>query len=366
MVIACVNRIPRGAARVVLVALLLKATLSTAQQSGVPPADTEFFPSHTPEVVFLEVKDKDDASALPASGTGFVLQNGYVLTAKHVAAAFAPHSTDVSGAVGTRYGTHIPLDLVVPAPDPLDLALLKFREIPGNSKAVHVGNPYSMHVGGTYVTLSFPGEYGLTMSATQILGAAKAGRWLAAADLMPGSSGGPVYDLDGGGVVAIVMTGAPGSSEVIPINQAATLLLSAGYGVGPLASALGFGDAEIKNILASVTHNPNSDAVRTLAATKPAGAITPSPTCSNTVIEVDLTNPQNSPGRDLTYTVPADAGCKITKADYTDRSRTRASVTPIFSNTVASLKVHLDGVPIFGARSWAHGEFRVTQVPTAP
>jgi hypothetical protein len=333
------------------------------QNPGAPAGAETFFPTHSAEIVFIKVSDNSNNTTLPATGTGTLLQNGYVLTAKHVVAAFGKDDVDITGSVGARYGAAVPLDLVLTAQDPLDLALLKFRELPAiNQQGVRIGNPGLLKVGASLLTMSFPGDYGLTLTPTQITSAGKAGRWLVTAELLPGSSGGPVFDPAGGGVLAIIQTGAPGSAEIIPINQASPLLLSAGYGIGPLATALGFQDTDVRQLLSQVGSNAAANPVATLVKAPPK-APTPEVSCANRSVDVDLTNPQNSSARDVPYRIPADDGCRITAVNYRDLSRTRADVVPSHSPTEATLRVHLDGVPIFGARSWAHGVFEVIQVP---
>jgi Trypsin-like peptidase domain len=348
-------------AAVVVAAMWTPSVL--AQNGGAPTVAESFFPTHSAEVVFIKVIDTSSNTTLPATGTGTLLQNGYVLTAKHVVAAFGTDPTDITGSVGLRYGNAVPLDLVVNAQDPLDLALLKFREVPAvNREGVHIGNPGLLKVGASLLTMSFPGDYGLSLTPTQITSAGKAGRWLATAELLPGSSGGPVFDPAAGGVIAIIQTGAPGSAEVIPINQASPLLLSAGYGIGPLAVALGFQDSDVRQLLTQVGANTAANPVNTLVNAPPKAPASLA-SCAPKSVDVDLTNPQNSSARDVPYHLPADAGCRINAANYRDLSRTRADVVPSYSATEATLKVHLDGVPLFGARSWAHGVFEVTQIP---
>jgi len=337
--------------------------VSPVQAQGAPTGGETFFSTHTADVVFIKVSDKTSKNTLPATGTGTLLQNGYVLTAKHVIEAFGNDDVAITGSVGARYGSAVPLDLVVTSQRPLDLALLKFRELPTNLDGVHIGDPDLLKVGASLLTMSFPGDYGLTLTSTQITSAGEAGRWLATAELLPGSSGGPVFDPIGGGVVGIIQTGAPGSAEIIPINQGAPLLLSAGYGIGPLAAALGFHETEIKQLLSRAGSSAAPNPVAALV-NQPTRAKTSEELCGAKAIVVNLTNPQLSANRDVNYVIPADSGCRISSVQYRDLSRTRADVAPGHSSTEATLNVHLDAVPLFGARSWAHGVFEITQVPT--
>lgn len=201
-------RIVAAASAVVLVAAV---TLTLAL---VTPVSSDVLPGATVRV-----------SVSGGTGSGVILEGGYVLTAAHVVAG-SPDAIKLTNADG-RSAVHVEVMWISTK---YDLALIKVKDpdflaASGHATLECVLPPVGSDIRaeGNPLGVDFVSQWGKIGSSVQSIG-----RWAQAisigAPLAPGMSGGPVYDLDGN-VVGINVGGAVAGGFYIAVPSVTACML---------------------------------------------------------------------------------------------------------------------------------------------
>ncbi|WP_343117227.1 S1C family serine protease [Ostreiculturibacter nitratireducens] len=161
---------------------------------------------------------------IPRGGSGYVMEDGYVITNYHVVA-------DAKTVVVTYDGTGVEAEVVGIDPT-LDIAVLRPYFMAPDAKAIRMAGDADIMIGQTAYTIGFPLGLGKTISTGIVSGYGRVlpittSSWLSPfvqtdAAISPGSSGGALVDSCGRLIGMITMGVDPGRGEnvgfAIPVS----------------------------------------------------------------------------------------------------------------------------------------------------
>lgn len=219
----------------VLVISLAVGGVALAQEQ-FPDANT-FYNEYRDRSVFIEVFEQGAPNGAPiATGSGVLLQSGYVLTSLHVVGetwtqdALEDGLPDlkITGRVGFSEGKESARLELVDQSRQHDLALLQFNPELSRNYAYACVETKPPKVGKQLAILGFPLGKGLMLSTGMVSGI-ETNQILTHATVAPGSSGSAVYDEQRrviGIVRAEIAKGGQGTDiyVIVPIKRASGLL----------------------------------------------------------------------------------------------------------------------------------------------
>jgi hypothetical protein len=217
-----------GRYSLILIAVCWVAAMSTAR--GATPADIRT--ENMESTVYIEIHGSGkNGVPYDIEATGFVVSaTGELITANHIFTGPAGEPINpvaIKGAARSRYDPLRDIEILDTAPN-LDLALLRFKGNKTDYRPVKVCPDRQPKIGDRLVGLGFPKGSELS-EIDGILSnqSAEKGWYQTNVDFIQGYSGGPVFEMQSGSAVGIVMGGTPdvaGRNFYLPINRASNLL----------------------------------------------------------------------------------------------------------------------------------------------
>lgn len=155
--------------------------------------------------IIVEFQHEDNGDKPKSHGTGFIISSdGYLLTAKHVVEAPTKHVIrSITGTLGDFEAPAIPIRFV--ENDPVnDIAILQFQVTNQPYSTVPLGNARDVKPGNNLCSLSFSKPYNEDYHPAEGIHTGKNGDlWVTQMPSNDGESGGPVFRVSTGRVVAI-------------------------------------------------------------------------------------------------------------------------------------------------------------------
>jgi len=205
-------------ASLIFLAASMTAAQSTLPRRGIP----SIVQSSDGAIVSIVMSDKDGEPI--AQGTGFLVsRNGLILTNYHVI------KEGTNAVVKLPDGAFYVVDGIVASNKKRDIALIKAHG--ENFRTLTLGNSDRVEVGQEVVAIGNPLSLESTVSNGIISGVRTdedlGGTFLqVTAPISPGSSGGPLFNMDGQvvGITTMYLKGGENLNFAIPINDAKSLL----------------------------------------------------------------------------------------------------------------------------------------------
>jgi len=302
---------------------------------------TDVVKANRPSVVYVKVEKADEqtGAVTEVSGTGFVVGNGFVLTAQHVVAGGKGIQVKVAGATASAAAHPEPMEVLAENSN-FDVAILRFRNTALTRQAVRLGDPWKLGDGDTVYALGFPLGEEWFHTDGRLAGRGVKNSWSTTTVLNPGMSGGPIFNVDGE-VVAITWggvatSGISGINRILPINLFADFLGITGAAIGSSTSASSGG--------AFVEVAYNIDRVQESLGGTSKGT------------------------KSYTQTFQARPGHKIVDFAVITRSANKAnqpSVTVAPAGDALTVKYELTSGPVYDRwRGWLDADVKTRQVPT--